>query len=93
MQQNGNNDLLGGLVSAIADAVAERVVDRLTATQQQKKGRLLDVSEAAEYIGRTQSALRHMIAKGVIPCFSLDVPVQLDRSDLDTWIEMGKSRS
>jgi excisionase family DNA binding protein len=91
MGQDGN-DLLEGLVSAIADAVADRVVHRLTTAQQQEKNRLLDISEAAEYIGRTQSALRHLIARGVIPSFRRDGRVQLDRSDLDAWIEMGKSR-
>ena len=87
MSTSGNAGL-----DALADAIAERVFHRLTAAQQQDRNRLLDVPEAAEYIGRTPSALRHMIAKGIIPCVRRDGRVQLDRQDLDNWIEMGKSR-
>jgi hypothetical protein len=79
-------------LDALADAIAERVFQRLLAVQEHKKGRLLDVPAAAEYIGRTPSALRHMIAKGIVPCVRRDGRVQLDRQDLDRWIEMGKCR-
>jgi len=78
-------------LDALADAIADRVYARIVAAQQKEKGRLLDVPEAAKYIGRSPSALRHMIAKGTIPCVRRDGRVQLDRNDLDNWIELGKS--
>ena len=55
--------------------------------------RLLNVNEAAKYIGRSPHAIRHMIAKGQIKCVRRDGRVQLDRIDLDTWIELGKARA
>jgi excisionase family DNA binding protein len=76
----------------LADAIAERVFQRLSAAHEHSRTRLLDVPAAAEYIGRTPSALRHLIAKGAIPCVRRDGRVQIDRQDLDTWLEMGKTR-
>jgi len=79
-------------LDALADAIAERVLLRLIAALEKDKSRLLDVSAAAEYIGRSPSALRHLIAKGAIPCVRRDGRVQLDRQDLDNWLELGKTR-
>jgi excisionase family DNA binding protein len=79
-------------LNALADAIAERVYQRLTAALARDKGRLLGVPAAAEYIGRTPSALRHLIAKGTIPSVRRDRRVQLDRQDLDNWLELGKTR-
>jgi excisionase family DNA binding protein len=79
-------------LDALADAIAERVLQRLLAALDKDKCRLLDVSAAAAYIGRTPSALRHLIAKGTIPSVRRDGRVQLDRADLDNWLEMGKTR-
>jgi excisionase family DNA binding protein len=86
MTTTGNNAL-----DSLADAIAERVYQRLSAALERHKGRLLDVSTAAEYIGRSPSALRHLIAKGAIPCVRRDGRVQLDRQDLDNWLELGKT--
>jgi hypothetical protein len=49
------------------------------------------VRAAAEYIGRTPTALRHLIAKQAIPCVRRDGRVQLDRQDLDNWVELSKT--
>lgn len=87
MTSTGNQGL-----DALADAIAERVFHRLTAALARNKSRLLDVPAAAEYIGRTPSALRHLIAKGAIACVRRDGRVQLDRKDLDNWLELGKTR-
>jgi hypothetical protein len=79
-------------LDALADAIAERVYRRLTDALEGNKSRLLNVPVAAEYIGRSPSALRHMIAKKAIPCVRRDGRVQLDRQDLDNWLELGKTR-
>ena len=76
-------------LDALADAIATRVAARLN---QSEAPRLLNVNEAAGYIGRTPKALRHMIASGVIPAIREGSRVHLDRADLDRWIEMRKSR-
>jgi excisionase family DNA binding protein len=86
MNSTGNQGL-----DALADAIAERVYQRLSAALDRNKSRLLSVTAAAEYIGRTPSALRHLIAKGTIPCVRRDGRVQLDREDLANWLEMGKT--
>ncbi len=86
MSTTGNQGL-----DALADAIAERVYQRLSAALDRNKSRLLSVPAAAEYIGRTPSALRHMIAKGTIPCVRRDGRVHLDRQDLQNWLEMGKT--
>jgi 3-mercaptopyruvate sulfurtransferase SseA len=86
MTSTGNQGL-----DALADAIAERVFRRLTAAQERNKSRLLDVRAAADYIGRSPSALRHLIAKGAIPCVRRDGRVQLDRQDLDNWVELSKT--
>ena len=49
--------------------------------------RLLDVPEAAEYMGHTEEAFRQMIHRGKIPTIPLDRRVQIDRTDLDRWID------
>ena len=87
MTTTGNQGL-----DALADAIAERVYQTLIAAMERNKGRLLNVPAAAEYIGRTPSALRHLIARNAIPCVRRDGRVQLDRQDLDNWLELGKTR-
>jgi excisionase family DNA binding protein len=79
-------------LDALVDAIAQRVVWHLNAAQEREQRRLLDVRAAAKYIGRSPSALRHLIAKGAIRCVRRDGRVQLDRQDLDNWLELGKTR-
>ena len=52
--------------------------------------RLLDVPEAAEYMGRTPEAFRQMIHRGKIPVVRIDRRVQIDRIDLDKLIDGSK---
>jgi excisionase family DNA binding protein len=78
-------------LDALADAIAERVYRRLTADLQRDNSRLLDVAAAAVYLGRSESAVRHLIGKKAIPCVRRDGRVQLDRQDLDDWLELGKT--
>lgn len=52
--------------------------------------RLFSVPEAAQYLGRTEGALRELIYKGRLPQVKLDRRVQLDRHDLDRLIETSK---
>jgi excisionase family DNA binding protein len=77
-------------LDALVDAIAERVAARLN---QSKDPRLLNVDEAAAYIGRTPKALRHMIASGAIAVVREGSRLHLDRADLDDWIEMRKCRA
>jgi excisionase family DNA binding protein len=74
----------------LADAIAARLAARLNQSEQP---RLLSVAQAAAYVGRTQKALRHMIGSGAIPAVREGSRIHLDRADLDTWIEMRKTKS
>jgi excisionase family DNA binding protein len=44
------------------------------------------IPEAAEYIGRSQDAVRKLITRGVIPVTKLDGKRQIDRVALDKLI-------
>jgi excisionase family DNA binding protein len=77
-------------LDALADAIAARVVARLSKSEEP---RLMSVKEAAAYIGRTPKALYHMIANGDVPAVREGTRVHLDRADLDQWVELRKVKS
>jgi excisionase family DNA binding protein len=75
---------LEAAVECIAALLAGSIVARLPAVQVQK--RLMTTGEAAEYLGRSEDAVRHLIARGVIPVTKLDGKRQVDRTALDKLI-------
>jgi hypothetical protein len=54
--------------------------------------RLLNLKDAAEYLGRSEWALRELIWKGRIPVVRIDRRIQLDLKDLDALIDASKVR-
>lgn len=69
------------LIEAIANAVALKL-ERMAGMHQ----RLMDVKDAARYLGMTEDALRHK--SGVdIPCVRMDGKLRFDRRDLDRVID------
>lgn len=52
--------------------------------------RLLSVPDAAVYIGRTAGATMRLIERRAFPAVRADRRVQVDRIDLDRWIERSK---
>jgi excisionase family DNA binding protein len=52
--------------------------------------RLLTCKQAAAYIGRSESALFHMVARREIPCVKHGRNLRFDRLELDKWIERDK---
>jgi len=83
MNSTGNLGL-----DALADAIAARVATQLSKSEEP---RLMTVDRAAEYIGRSPKALRHLIANGALPAVREGTRVHLDRADLDRWIELRKA--
>jgi excisionase family DNA binding protein len=80
-------------LDALFDFLAERIAARLQAGNHGGGGvtpRLLTVEQAAIYLGRTESAIRHMTASGELPVVRADRRVFLDRTDLDQWIANAK---
>jgi hypothetical protein len=72
------------MIEAIAEAVAIKL-ERMAVTSQ----RLMDVEEAAKYLGMTPHALRHKAAVD-IPCVRIDTKLRFDRRDLDRYIDRAK---
>jgi excisionase family DNA binding protein len=48
------------------------------------------VKEAADYIGRTEQAVQHLIHKRELIVVRQGRRVHLDRADLDQWIDANK---
>jgi excisionase family DNA binding protein len=86
--------------TAITD-LAVRLVQQITAQvrtelaaaavrQLPAQGRLLTAKQAAEYISRSEQAVRHLIFQRDIPVVRNGRNVRIDRKDLDIWIERNK---
>ena len=75
---------IANLVESFPEAIAVRV-ERLTAARQ----RLMDIDDAAEYLGMTAHALRHKAGVDV-PCIRIDGRLRFDRQDLDMCIDRAK---
>ena len=69
------------MIEAIADAVALRL-ERMAGMRQ----RLLDIHQAAEYLGMSEHALRHKAGVD-LPCTRIDGKLRFDRRDLDRYID------
>ena len=80
------------LVDAIADRVADKVRSSLAAraSDQAVQATLLNVKEAAIYLGRSEQSVQHLIFKRDLPVVRFGRRVHLDRRDLDEWIENNK---
>lgn len=52
--------------------------------------RLLNVPQAAVYLGRSEKAVRHLISKREFPAVRAGSRLQLDKEDIDKWIERNK---
>jgi hypothetical protein len=72
------------MIEAIAEAVAIKL-SRISTMSQ----RLMDVEEAAKYLGMTPHALRHKASVDV-PCVRIDAKLRFDRRDLDRYIDRAK---
>jgi len=56
-----------------------------------QQSRLLTAKQAAEYLGRSEQAVRHLIFQRDIPVVRRGRCVRIDRKDLDNWIENNKA--
>jgi excisionase family DNA binding protein len=74
------------LIDAIAEGVARRLEGNIL-QQQRPNRRLLVIDDAAEYLGYTPVAIRHMVAKGQLPAVRNGRTIRFDIGDLDRWVE------
>ena len=75
----------GGSVTDV-EAIAQRVVALLLEQGAVEEKRLMDVPQAAVYLGRSTRAIEALIQRGVIPTVKLDCRTQLDKRALDKLI-------
>ena len=84
----------GLTLDALLDALASRVAEKLRTECPSNGGgvrpRLLNIEEAAIYLGRSKTGIQHLIAEGAVPAVRSDRRVFLDREDLDRWIDGNK---
>jgi len=82
---------LDPFIEQLATKVAEKfAADRTNSVTPEIHPRLLTLKQAGRYIGRTQTAMRHLVAEGRIPTVRSDRRVLVDIHDLDKWIEENK---
>ena len=77
----------------LARSIVEQVVAELRKQMQEApvvKPRLLSVEQAAQYLGRTPSAVYNMLSTGKLKRVGLDGRVYFDVQDLDRMIEAAK---
>jgi excisionase family DNA binding protein len=86
-------------IDALIDELAERVAAKLRAEPAQAgnggaiRPRLLTVEQGASYLGRTKSAMQHLISAGRIPVVREGGRVFLDIRKLDIWIDENSSEA
>ena len=82
------------LASAIAEEVAAKVKSEIALHVEHLNIRvrpaLLNVKEAAIYLGRSEQAVQHLVFEKELPVVRVGRRVHLDRRDLDAWIEKNK---
>ena len=85
------NPAIDALVEAIADRVVARVKAELSNLSTARvRPALLNVKEAAVYIGRSEQAVQHLVFQKDLPVVRIGRRVHIDRRDLDAWIEKNK---
>jgi excisionase family DNA binding protein len=90
-QKSENCSMTGSPIDPLVEAIAQRTAEILRRDLGLETKRLFTVEQAAEYLGRTPYAIRHMKAKGELAGVQRgDNRVFFDREDLDHWIEMSK---
>jgi hypothetical protein len=96
--KNGSRNGDSGLsLDPLANAIADRVVEKLRAalphgseTSTEVSPRLLSVKDGAKYIGRSEHSTRHLIRSGKLPSVQIDDRIFLDIRDLDRTIDSAK---
>jgi excisionase family DNA binding protein len=84
-------ELIGKTANTLARELARLIVHHIVEEIEMKK-RLFDISDAAEYLGLTEEALRTKVAGAQIPHVVIDRRYRFDRQDLDRWIDEHRVR-
>ncbi|MDQ3121994.1 MAG: helix-turn-helix domain-containing protein [Actinomycetota bacterium] len=76
-------ELPNALIETLAQRVAAIVLERLEDTSSR---RWLTVDQAADYLGRSQEAVRGLVKRRELTGYKPDGRLQLDREELDRWM-------
>ena len=76
-------ELPNALIERLAQRVAAIVLERLEDTSSR---RWLTVDRAADYLGRSQEAVRGLVKRRELTGYKPDGRLQLDREELDRWM-------
>ena len=80
------------IVDQIAEAVKLKLEPYLKNGGPKLTPRLLTVRQAAELIGRSESGLYHLVARGEISCVRHGKRhLRFDLKEIERWIDGGKS--
>jgi excisionase family DNA binding protein len=86
-----SNAAMSYMAQALAGQVASLLKDELARVGGTSiQPMLLDVKQAAVYLGRSEQSVQHIIADKGLPVVRHGRRVHLHRPDLDDWIEKNK---
>lgn len=88
IQGDNNSDLLADVTRLVAHAI------RRVQLGSEIAPRLLDIDDAARYLGQSDKAIRELITAGELPYIQKlpgRSPYLIDILDLDRWIERAKT--
>jgi len=69
------------------------MVNRLLMFDPPGRREVLNIRQAAEYLGITPDTLYNYAAKGAIPCFKLGNRWKFKRSKIDEWMDAQSEKS
>lgn len=73
-------------------AIAEAILALAREAATQPACRYFSVKQAAEYLGRTEKAIRHLVEDRKIPHIRIGRRIQFDRDALDRWMQRHAKR-
>ena len=90
-----NNEMVQSLATKLVAEITAQVLAntqaRARTSGERVEARLLTVKEAAQYLARSEQAIRHLVFQRDLPVVRSGRNVRLDRRDLDRWIENSRS--
>jgi excisionase family DNA binding protein len=81
-------EVLARVVAAEVALIVKKQLERLANDNAQPA--LLNVKQAAVYLGRSEQSVQHLIFQRELPVVRVGRRVHLDRRDLDVFIEKHK---
>jgi excisionase family DNA binding protein len=81
------------LLENVLSVIRAQVKAEMQSSQPSKpapQNRLLTVPQAAEFLGRTDKAIRQLVHKKTIPVVRIDRAIRIDRRDLEALVEQNR---